>query len=153
MFTAALWLTTFLDRDRRPRVPVPSTIGSTVATAQTGRVPRVRTGDHGANVAHFFSSYPWLAWPLVGLAVLLFLAMLPLRMLGLGKAPWYVRLGILATLGTGAVFWWRRRKRNQAQAMYGQQWNAGQAYGGPYPPGGAAPRYEVQDDPNWQGHG
>lgn len=153
MLTAALWLTSFLDRDRR-RDAVASITATPSSTVQDltsrGRVPRTHV-DHGANVAHFFSSYPWLAWPLVGLGVLLFLLMLPLRLFG--SVPWYVKLGWIATLGTGAFMWWRRRKRNQA--MNQGQWNQGQ-WGGQPPPGYYPPAppasFEPQDDPNWRGH-
>jgi hypothetical protein len=129
---------------------ITATPSGTVQAVTTGRVPRTHV-DHGANVAHFFSSYPWLAWPLVGLGVLVFLALLPLRIFG--SAPWYVKLGIIATLGTGAFVWWRRRKQNQA-ANQGQ-WNQGQWTGG-QPPGYYPPpppaSFEPQDDPNWKGH-
>lgn len=149
MLTAALWLTSFLDRDRR-RDAVASITATPSGTVQDvtgrGRVPRTHV-DHGANVAHFFSSYPWLAWPLVGLGVIIFLALLPLRLFG--SAPWYVKLGMIATLGTGAIVWWRRRKQNQA-AQQGQ-WMRGQPQaGGYYPPPPAS--FEPQDDPNWRGH-
>ena len=95
MHSAALGRMSFVDRGHRPRLPGPS-----------GRVPGAH-GGHG--IAHFFSAMPWLAWPLVAVAVLVFLALLPLRMFG--SAPWYVRLGLLASAGTGILLWWRRRKR------------------------------------------
>lgn len=150
MLTAALWLSSFLDRDRRrggasvTAAPSSSTTAN-AAAARGVRTPRTHV-DHGANVAHFFSTYPWLAWPLVVLAVLIFLALLPLRIFG--SMPWYVKLGTIATLGTGFFLWWRKRKQTQVQ----QQQMAGQPYGYYPPPQARPPSFEPEDDPNWRGH-
>lgn len=95
MHSTALRLVSFVDGTRRPRVSGPG-----------ARVPGPRGASHGGP-EHFFSTMPWLAWPLAAVAVLVFLALLPLRLFG--SAPWYVRLGLLASAVTGLLLWRRSR--------------------------------------------